>query len=233
MRTLAGIATLIATMGLVTACGSNKDIIRGDHASSRSTDPHAGSSMRSSELGGSFAGGSGSGERSSPPEPQLPAGPALSRAPAVAAKPVVAEGPAEGSPWQARVSGQDLLSHGIAANIQAPQGATVRSEFGAVKVAAGPRFNLEIHSAPADMTARKQEVQNNGMFRFKRYTVDTAETLVYEVEAAESQGRSEFHFVSHVTVGGKTYRCEDTKGISYTQSEVQAMLTACRSMTPR
>jgi hypothetical protein len=46
-------------------------------------------------------------------------------------------------------------------------------------------------------------------------------------------GREEYHFITNVHVGDKTYTLEDTKGPSYTKEQAEAMLEAARSLKPK
>lgn len=154
----------------------------------------------------------------------IPGGPAVPVAPAAASS---------DSPWEPRVLPLDLSSVGLDLTVLAPEGANVRLEFGAIVVSHGPRFSLEIYERPADLVARKKEIENSGLERFRRWVTDLPDTLVYEATAPDSMGKTEYHFVANVMAGGKVYRCEDTKGFSYLEEEVRAMLRACTTLTAK
>jgi hypothetical protein len=43
-------------------------------------------------------------------------------------------------------------------------------------------------------------------------------------------GKTEFHFLAAQKIGGEDFSCENTKGPSYTQAQIEAMLEACKSL---
>jgi hypothetical protein len=115
-----------------------------------------------------------------------------------------------------------------------PDGAVVRAEYGAVRVIYGARFALELYATPADIEARRRELQSDDVQRLRRFVADSVDTLVYEVAStAGLPGTTEYHFVTNIMTGGKVYRCEDTKGAAYNLAEMQVMLDACHSLALR
>lgn len=128
----------------------------------------------------------------------------------------------------------DLSGVGVHVRLTVPEGASVSSQFGTAKITHGPRFSIELTEQAADLNSRRRDIQNDGIQHLRRFAVDSADTLVYEQEASNGPiGQTEYHFVTNVAASGKVYRCEDTKGASYTHVEVQAMLDACRSIVSK
>jgi hypothetical protein len=111
--------------------------------------------------------------------------------------------------------------------LMAPEGATAKEAFGALEVKAGDGFQLEVHSGALDMPGRKKEIGANDVNKLKRYVTDTPEAIVYE---SEVMGKTEFHFLAGQKVGDEAVSCEDTKGPTYTQAQVETMLEACKSL---
>ena len=112
--------------------------------------------------------------------------------------------------------------------LMAPEGATAKEDFGALAVAAGAGFQLEVHSGAVDMAARKKEIESNDVNKLKRYVTDTPEAIVFESDVG--MGKPEFHFLAAIKVGGEDFSCENTKGPIYTQAQIEAMLQACKSL---
>jgi hypothetical protein len=115
----------------------------------------------------------------------------------------------------------------IEATLEAPEGAKAADEFGAVVVSAGESFQLQVNGAAADLVARKKEIEGNTVNKLKAFVTDTPTELVYETEV---MGKPEFHFVANVELDGAKYNCEDKKGQAFTKADVDAMLTACKSL---
>jgi hypothetical protein len=115
-------------------------------------------------------------------------------------------------------------------SVQAPEGATAKESFGAANVTDGKSFNLEIRGDKGDIAAYKKESDANDINKVKRYLVDTPEALVYE---SEVMGQNEFHFYGNVTVGDKTFNCEDIKGPRHMQADVEAMWKSCQSLAKK
>lgn len=111
--------------------------------------------------------------------------------------------------------------------LQAPEGASAKEDFGALAVKAGDGFQLEVNSGAVDMAARKKEIASNDVNKLKRYVVEAPDTLIYESEVMD---RSEFHFVSAIKIGAEDWSCENAKGPTYTQAQIQAMVDACKSI---
>lgn len=234
MHGSAGIGLLLGALALAAGC-SRQGQVRYERAANEPALTEAsqaaqhGDHQAGTELGGSSATGSGG---IVPPKRQTyvtgdtateqgatnrPGGPG-------------SDSPPE-SPWIVRMIPIDLSGQGVHVRLTVPEGTTVSSQFGTVKMTHGPRFSIELTPQAADLNARRREIQNDGIQHLRRFAVDSADTLVYEQEASAGPiGQTEYHFVANVSAGGHTYRCEDTKGASYTQAEVQAMLDACRSI---
>jgi hypothetical protein len=115
--------------------------------------------------------------------------------------------------------------------IMAPEGATVKEDFGAGAVNLGDHFQLQIHSDKVDMVASKKEADDNDINKVKRYLVDSPDAILFESEAMRD--RPEFHFLGNVKAGDKELSCEDTKGPQFTQADVEAMWKACQSITKK
>lgn len=111
--------------------------------------------------------------------------------------------------------------------LMAPEGAAAKEAFGALEVKAGDGFQLEVHSGAVDMPARKKETEANDVNKLKRYVTDTPEAIVYESEA---MGKTEFHFLAAQKIGGEDFSCENTKGPTYTQAQIETMLESCKSI---
>jgi len=111
--------------------------------------------------------------------------------------------------------------------LSAPEGATAKEDFGAIKVALEPAFKLQFSKTDSpDMAGRKKEIGENTLNKLKQYVVDLPEAILYE---SEVMGTAEFHFYAIVKVGEATYQCEDEKGPVYTKEQAEAMLKSCQS----
>lgn len=128
-----------------------------------------------------------------------------------------------------KLASASLEDTGLDATIQAPEGAKLAEEFGAFTVKAGETFQLEIHTGPVDLAARKKEIEGNTINKLKKFHTESETALVYETEV---MGKTEFHFVSNKEIDGGKYNCEDTKGKAFSKADVDAMLAACDSLTP-
>lgn len=114
--------------------------------------------------------------------------------------------------------------------VSAPQGATVKESFGAAQITSGSNFNLDIRPDKGDVAAFKKEVEGNDMNKVKRFVVDTPEVILYE---SEVMGQNEFHLYGNVTVGDKTFNCEDVKGPRHMQADAEAMWKTCQSLAKK
>lgn len=114
--------------------------------------------------------------------------------------------------------------------VQAPEGATAKESFGAANITDGKSFNLEIRGDKGDIAAYKKESDANDINKVKRYLVDTPDALLYE---SEVMGQNEFHFYGNVTVGDKTFNCEDIKGPRHMQADAEAMWKSCQSLAKK
>ena len=85
----------------------------------------------------------------------------------------------------------------------------------------------EIRADKGDIAAYKKESDANDINKVKRYLVDTPDALLYE---SEVMGQNEFHFYGNVTVGDRTFNCEDIKGPRHMQADVEAMWKSCQSL---
>ena len=112
--------------------------------------------------------------------------------------------------------------------IMAPEGATAKEAFGVVEVRNGDGFQLQVSTEDSNgLAALKKEHEANTMNKLKQFVIDTPETILYE---SEIMGRSEFHFATYVKLADdKFVYCEDNKGPTYTQAQVEAMHAACLS----
>lgn len=125
----------------------------------------------------------------------------------------------------------DLQPAGVAATVQAPEGASVKEAFGRAEVeTAGGGFHIEIAAEKADLAARKQEIEANDVNRFKRYVVDDADGVLYQ---SELMGKPEYHLLVNVDGGEAGFECEDSKGPVYTEAQARAMFAACRTLTAK
>lgn len=127
-----------------------------------------------------------------------------------------------------KLAALSLEDIGVDVSIQAPEGSKAAEEFGAYSVTSGETFALQINGGPADLAARKTEIEGNTVNKLKKFVTENETTLVYETEV---MGKSEFHFVSNVEADGAKYNCEDKKGQAFSQADVEAMVAACASMT--
>lgn len=112
--------------------------------------------------------------------------------------------------------------------IMAPEGAQGKEEFGVVAVKAGDGFQLQVSTEDSNgLEALKKEHEANTINKLKRFLVDTPEAIVYE---SEVMGRAEFHFAAYVKLSDEKWvYCEDNKGPTYTQTQIEAMHAACMS----
>ena len=118
----------------------------------------------------------------------------------------------------------------FALTMPAPEGATVKDDIGDVDVLAGDGFQIVVHSSESDIAAAKKEITANTINKLKQFTTDEADTLVYE---SEVMGKSEFHFLTNVKVGDKTYGIEDNKGPSYTADQVKMMVASAKGLAAK
>ena len=111
----------------------------------------------------------------------------------------------------------------------APQGAVCRETADAVLIAAGDEFQLVIREAGPDMATRKKAIESDASRKLRRYTMDTPEVIIYELDTGT--GKADYNFYATRKVGDLQVTCEGQKGRSYTQPQVEAMLKACQSLT--
>lgn len=141
-----------------------------------------------------------------------------------------AEAKAEAKPAEpVKLAEISLEDAGLEAKLQAPEGAKATAEFGSFLVQSGESFQLQINSSGADLAAAKQEIEGNTVNKLKSFVTESETELVYE---SEVMGKPQFHFLANVEVDGAKYNCEDKKGQDFTKADVDAMLAACKSMTP-
>lgn len=114
--------------------------------------------------------------------------------------------------------------------VQAPAGATVKESFGAAQITAGPSFNLDIRADKGDVAAFKKEIEGNDINKVKRFVVDTPDAILYESVVMD---QNEFHLYGNVTVGDKTFNCEDVKGPRHMQADAEAMWKTCTSLAKK
>jgi len=120
----------------------------------------------------------------------------------------------------------NLKTPGFPAHGSAPSGATVKLQFGALSVKAGENFQLELRKGGVDLTKRKGEIAANKVNQLQKYIVESPDSILYESQVMGL----EYHVLSNVKVGSKTYSCEDAKGPLYTQRDAETMLKACQSL---
>lgn len=144
-----------------------------------------------------------------------------------------ADKPAEPPPPPAKLVAVDLSGVGedwAGWSVQAPEGATAKESFGAAQITAGTGFDYEIRTDKGDVAAYKKESDANDINKVKRYLVDTPDALLYE---SEVMGQTEFHFYGNVTVGDKSFNCEDVKGPRHSQADAEAMWKSCQSLAKK
>lgn len=115
-------------------------------------------------------------------------------------------------------------------SVMAPEGVTAKESFGAAQLSNGTTFNLDIRTDKGDVAAFKKEVGENDVNKVKQFVVDTADALLYE---SEVMGQNEFHLYGNVTVGDKTFNCEDVKGPRHMQADAEAMWKTCTSLAKK
>jgi uncharacterized lipoprotein len=113
----------------------------------------------------------------------------------------------------------------------APQGAACKESADALIIGAGDAFQLVIHEAKPDMAARKKAIESDPARKFKRYTTDKPDAVVYETDSGT--GKPEYHFFATKKLDHTEVTCEDAKGTSYTQAQADAMVQACQSLTKK
>lgn len=113
----------------------------------------------------------------------------------------------------------------------APQGATCKEVGGALVISAGDGFYLTVREMPGDMAGRKKTIEADQNRKFKRYTTDTPDAVVYETDTGT--GKSEYGFYATHEVGNTQVVCEGQKGRYYTQAQAEAMVRACQALTRR
>lgn len=175
--------------------------------------------------------GSGSKSSSDSANPAAASATAASTPPSTAAA-TAATATAAPKP-AAPVSAVDLSPGGLKGlTVMAPAGVKVTESAGDCEVSDGAGFDLEVHSGPRDIAKSKKEISGNTVNTLKAWVTDSPDLVVYTSEAMP--GHPEVHFLGNVKVGAKSYSCEDTKGAHiYTQDEVNAMVTACKSITKK
>jgi len=115
-------------------------------------------------------------------------------------------------------------------SVMAPEGVTAKESFGAAQLSNGTTFNLDIRTDKGDVAAFKKEIGENDVNKVKQFVVDTPDALLYE---SEVMGQNEFHLYGNVTVGDKTFNCEDVKGPRHMQADAEAMWKTCTSLTKK
>ncbi|GAC1351863.1 MAG: hypothetical protein NVSMB1_09000 [Polyangiales bacterium] len=113
--------------------------------------------------------------------------------------------------------------------INAPPGAATALEAGTedLQIIKGDHFAYTISFAKTDIGHLKKSNAENDINVLKRYLTDTPDVIVYE----SSVMGPEFHFAANIKVAGKFFSCEDVKGATFTQSDVEQMLASCKSLS--
>ena len=123
--------------------------------------------------------------------------------------------------------GLDLSAAGFNVTIQAPEGAVAKKADTDVEVEKLPHFSMLIAEGKTNISGTKAFL--SGAYKQVAYPVDTPDTVVYEIRDSNPP---DIGFRAVVTTGGKTYRCGSVapKGVSFSRTDVDAMLAACRSL---
>jgi hypothetical protein len=110
--------------------------------------------------------------------------------------------------------------------IMVPEGAALKPGSMINDVTNGGNFQLELYTGKTDLAARKKEITANDINKFKAFTTDSADALVFESAVMDP----EVHFVANVKVGAKEFFCEDKKGKIHSAADIAAMYKACQSI---
>jgi hypothetical protein len=118
---------------------------------------------------------------------------------------------------------------GTGITARAPAGSTCK-EVGETLVIATPQgVELVVHDlAGEDMPGRRQTIQTDESRPFKRFTVDTPESLVYET--LSPSGQITYDFISQKKVGDRTVTCEGRRDATYTREQAEQLAVACQSI---
>lgn len=116
-------------------------------------------------------------------------------------------------------------------SVSAPPGASCKESGGALIISAGDEFQLVVREAAADMATRKKAIESDTTRRFRRYTMNTPNAVIYEIES--SSGTPEYNFFATTTVGNRQLVCEGQPGQGHTQAQAETMIRACQSLSMR
>ena len=122
----------------------------------------------------------------------------------------------------------DLEAAGLAATMQAPEGATAEAgRLESVHVTA-EGFDLVVRKSALDLAAEKAEVSGNDRYAL---TIDAEDALLTEFEAL---GGPFYRAHVNVDVGGETWSCQTSALANVTDSSMgEAMVEACRSLAAK
>lgn len=127
----------------------------------------------------------------------------------------------------------NLLDDGIDAVIAVPHGAIVQDAVEGLRITRGAGFAIEILPGPTDIATQRTVIQTDTARKFIRFHTDSEDTLVYETASDGQCGGSEFHFVTSIETGGRTYTCQDTRTHRVSLPAAVAMVRSCWSLTQR
>lgn len=122
----------------------------------------------------------------------------------------------------------DLEAAGLAATMQAPEGAAAEAgPLESVHVTA-EGFDLVIRQTALDLASQKADVAGNDRYAL---TIDTEDALLTEFEA---MGGPFYRAHVNVSVGDATWSCQTDALANVTDSSMgEAMVQACRSLAAK
>lgn len=100
--------------------------------------------------------------------------------------------------------------------------------LGGTQVLAGNDFNLEIMAAPLSMAEKKEEIERNPVFKIT-YITDEPDVIFYKSEIPDTE-IAQYHFYLIKEVGSGKYGVENVKDMEYSETGVQRMIDAAKSL---
>ncbi|MDQ3192849.1 MAG: hypothetical protein M3Q58_14735 [Bacteroidota bacterium] len=100
--------------------------------------------------------------------------------------------------------------------------------FGGTQILAGSDFNLEIMAAPLSMAEKKEEIERSPIFKIT-YITDEPDMIFYKSEIQDTE-IAQYHFYLVKEIGKGTYGIENVKEEEYSETGIQRMIDAAKSL---
>lgn len=98
--------------------------------------------------------------------------------------------------------------------------------WGATEIKFGKDFEITVSEGDGNIALMKSDIAGNDVNKFKRFLKDEPTLLCWESQITTP----EFHFYSIQKAGTTSYIIEDIKGDVFSETGIQAMITAAKTL---